>query len=519
MLRRGAGAVLAAGLLVWLGHPAVAAVVVVVIAMLMLATSLSDAFAKRVQRVEQAIERGAGAVLSTVLLGAIQLLVFTPVWLILRLLRTNPLARGAPTSEDSFWLPHPERADRPLHSRPFAYERMPTTGVSRSIRVRAAIGLVVLIVLADLALGGAINALDDPDPQSATALTGSSPPAGGDEPWRQVIPEVTSALGQKSYDPFLSFRVLDYDGTFVNVENGIRRSHQGPAALSPQAVSVYFFGGSSMFGAFQRDGHTIPSEFARLAEADGIPVRVSNYGQPAYVNWQEVLLLQSLVAGGSTPDLAVFYDGFNELLAQFAIGEHADPTQLEARIAQERLARGFGVEDRSFVKRAYKSWADASALHRLGRSVGVLSEPEDAEDPLLSPFKGDQAERVEAKAQQAARIYGRGVELGSRLGNSYGFSSAFFWQPSVYTRQLVEAEEPLRSVAGYDADAWTTATQIARDRMPGQVVDLSTTLDGIREPVMYDVVHTNERGARTIAAALYERLKPQLLMLAEEQRQ
>ena len=99
-------------------------------------------------------------------------------------------------------------------------------------------------------------------------------------------------------------------------------------------------GGSTMFGSFQRDGHTIPSEFARLAEADGIPVRVVNYGQLAYVNWQEVLLLQQLASGSSRPDLAVFYDGYNDLLSQFALGHHREPTTLDAKEIEKRLALG-----------------------------------------------------------------------------------------------------------------------------------------------------------------------------------
>jgi hypothetical protein len=48
------------------------------------------------------------------------------------------------------------------------------------------------------------------------------------------------------------------------------------------------------------------------------------------------------------------------------------------------------------------------------------------------------------------------------------------------------------------------------------VVDLSAVLDAAGAPVMYDFVHTNEDGARMVARALYERLRPTLLRVAEE---
>ena len=38
-------------------------------------------------------------------------------------------------------------------------------------------------------------------------------------------------------------------------------------------------------------------------------------------------------------------------------------------------------------------------------------------------------------------------------------------------------------------------------------------LDDVNDPVMYDYVHTNERGAHIIAQAIYNQLKPTLLAL------
>ena len=356
-------------------------------------------------------------------------------------------------------------------------------------------------------MGATIDRLSDDAPASdATALTGAAPAAGRGEPWREVLPEVSLSFTRKRYDPFLGFSVPTFKGKHVTVEDGIRRSAQPGSAATGKPVTVFLFGGSAMFGAFQRDAHTIPSALGRLAARDGIALRVVNYGQPGYANWQEVLLLESLLTRGSKPDLAVFYDGFNELLLQFALGAHSAPTHLEVAAIQQRLERGESDPDPSL----YRAWADASALHRLGRGLGVLPERGESGLPLLPAFAGKQSDDIDLKAANAASIYSRGVDLAGRVARDYGIRAAFFWQPSVYTKDIVSGEEGLPNAAGYDGEAWRTATRIARSRLRSPVEDLSDVLDGKRGPLMYDVVHTNERGARVVARALYERIRPQL---------
>ena len=510
---RAAGAVAIAAFLWWRDHERAAVVLLALAATLTVAASLSPALAAAAERVEAVIRRYAGRFLSLVFLTAVYLLVFLPLSLLLRLFAVNPLQMGRSADDQSAWRPAQKHPRRPLYKRPFAYDRIPHTAASRGLRLRAALGLIIIIIALDLALGEGLNRIQgDPTQPSPTALTGPSPPAGRHEPWaKTLVPEVIAAFNNPSYDPYLTFRLREFKGTYVNVTDGVRRSHQSRLALSRDALTVWFFGGSAMFGAFQRDGHTIPSEFARLAEADGIPVRVTNYGQPAYVNWQDDLLMETLVTPKTKPDMAVFYDGFNELLAQFALEAHTEPSQLEARDMEQRIATGVGIEDKSFFKRAYTTWSETSALHRLGRSVGILPDLEQDQGPQLSPWVGDQADDPEGRGRNAASIYLRGVDRAARLAASYGFDAGFFWQPSVYTRELVKEEEPLTSIAGYNADAWRAATRVMRSRLTPPVVDLSRVLDGVREPVMYDVAHTNEQGARLVAAALYERLRPDLL--------
>jgi hypothetical protein len=505
-----------------LGHPVPAAVVVCAILLVSLLSTLLPVAGDRVVLVEQAVQRGAGRVLSTVLLGAVMLLVFAPVALVLRLLRHEPLALGQSPGDPSFWRPHVTWRRGPLHRRLFTYERLPSSApAGRGLRLRAALGLILVAAFIDVVIGAAIDRFgDDPPQQGLVALTGADVPAGRGQPWRTLLPEITDAFEQERYDPYLGWKLGDYDGRHVTVRDGVRTSYQASGSDAPEALDVVFFGGSSLFGAFQRDEQTIVSQFARLAERDGIHLRVTNHGQPAYVAWQEMLMFSSLVSGGAKPDLAVFYDGFNELLLQFVLGPHRQPTHHEARDIEARLTEDEQAQERP-ARSLWNAWTDTSALYRLGRRLGVLPEregPERTGRSLTTFWSGDQADRPERRGANASAIHRRGVELARRTAASYGVRSAFFWQPSVFTKRLVEGEEPLTSTVGADPEAWRAAARAARAGLAPGVVDLSTALDGMQQAVMYDFVHTNEAGARRIAAAVYARLQPQLLRLAEAKR-
>jgi lysophospholipase L1-like esterase len=318
----------------------------------------------------------------------------------------------------------------------------------------------------------------------------------------------------------------DIAGKHVHVSDGVRRSW-APTPAGGDPMTVYFLGGSAMFGLYQRDEHTIPSEFAKLAAADGIEVRAVNYGRLAYVNWQEVLLLEQLVTRGAKPDLALFYDGFNEILGQFQLGLHDEVTHLEAAEVDRRLGLGQrGLEppedDESLPGAAGRAWADVSMVHRHGQAVGVLDEPGDGSRPAAAggggPLWPGQTERPRRRGKLAASIHGRGVDLGLRLARSYGFETAFFWQPFLYSKRMHAGEEQLRGWLGTDQEAWGGADAAARARLHPAVAGLSGELDRVRSPVMYDFVHTNELGAKVMARALYQRLRPTLQRLAAEGR-
>ncbi len=104
-----------------------------------------------------------------------------------------------------------------------------------------------------------------------------------------------------------------FRGTYVTLDKrGLRRT-PGEETADDGAVRILCFGGSTMMGMGARDDQTIPAVLTRRLGELGHRVAVTNYGQLGHNSTQEVITLQQLLKAGQPIDIAVFYDGINEM--------------------------------------------------------------------------------------------------------------------------------------------------------------------------------------------------------------
>ena len=513
----GASAVVA--VLFLLGHGLGAAILLVVLAISSVLSLTVPAVGAAIDGFLTWFQGVVGRGLTFLLLGVVYVVVFIPVSLVLRLFRHDPLELGASPDDPTFWRTIARRGGTSLYRRPFTYERHPAVARrSRAGRVWTVLGLIVVLALVDLGLGRIIGAGDQPGPEAGGEISLPVPDVGArqHEPWAPALfDELAAHYDGAEYHPFRGWTMPDVAGEYVNVTDGVRRSYQARLAATGEPVDVYFFGGSAMMGWFQRDEETIASEFVKLAEADGIHVRALNYAQPAYDNWQELLLLEELLSRGEVPDLAVFYDGVNEITPQFRADVTGEPTHVQARETEERLRQAATMtnDEESPVRRMLDGYSAQSAVAELVRRVRGTSDS--GAVGIFDPWP-DQLDHPEQRGEAAAAVHGRGVDVVERLAASYGFRSAFVWQPWIYSKDMRAGEEPAVGSWGTEPAAWTAAGDAARGRLRDSVIDLSDVFDDVDEPVMYDFVHTNERGAEIVARALYDNLKPTLVELQTE---
>lgn len=283
------------------------------------------------------------------------------------------------------------------------------------------------------------------------------PAAHAQEPFAE---ELFGVLARAGHDPDDELFTVNSDvrSEYLNVEDGIRRTTEGPK----DAPVVWFVGGSTMFGMGQRDGHTIPSEVVRLAADDNLPVQAVNFGVSAHIAWQETLTIKRALDTLPRPDLIVVYHGLNDLSI---------------------LCRQLAVGD----------------------APGGRVNPE-ATKPVGDDPEVDCYVDPERSGRQLAGIIEPQIEEARRAAGDIPLVE--FWQPYAATRAPKAVDDDLFAHIGTKREYLDGQLAVYRSAL-GQrtqpVIDLTDAYDDVDGPIFYDVAHTNERGALIAAQAMWER--------------
>ena len=232
-----------------------------------------------------------------------------------------------------------------------------------------------------------------------------------------------------------------------------------------------------------------------------MPVRVVNHGQMAYVNWQEILLLERARhrRRGARPGRLL------RRLQRAPQPVHARartpsrptsrPTEIDAA-AREGVQPGRGVAAQGAAAARGRS---AARVHRSARRLWDRRARGDRDPGAAGSSVRAASSRAgpSAAGVYAAAIYARGVDLARRLARSLRLRERVLL--AAVALQQARAARRGASSPGYARrrsrrrGVRPTRAARARLRAPASATS-SDALDGVREPVMYDFVHTNEAG-------------------------
>lgn len=277
-----------------------------------------------------------------------------------------------------------------------------------------------------------------------------------DEPFAQRLFSEQASLPQ-SDDAVLQFVLDDYDGEYVHVEGLARRSFQPPG----EGPEIWFFGGSTLFGIGQRDEHTIPSEVARRALATGVTIHVSSFAAPSYASWQEVELLRRALATREAPDLIVFYHGANDM----------------------------GI---------------------ICRQLALGVTPDGLGNPLLDTVPDDPKVRCVDQPDATGQLLAAAVSnsMANAIAMAGSIPVVHYWQPFAATRKQASSDPELLKRLNVSDERGRTgqaaAYRAALPELDPPAIDLTTAMDTAGGPIYFDWAHTNEAGARLVAAAMWD---------------
>jgi lysophospholipase L1-like esterase len=312
------------------------------------------------------------------------------------------------------------------------------------------------------------------------------------------------------WQPYVYWRRTPRRGQYINIgSDGLRKTINVPMSegASPP-IKVFMFGGSTMWGLGAGDDSTIPSIFAEEAKNKGINCEVVNFGQYAYVSTQEVIELMLQLQKGNIPDIAIFYDGVNDTFSGFQLSVPGLPHD------EIRREKEFCLLERKELQ----TLAAQSAIRQLSTMRflhGVLEKSglrRDNFQPVPPEYEKAVADKG-ALAHAVAETYLNNIKLVQTLSRSYGFTSLFYWQPVIYTKQhLTEYERQSLELDVYypgmkefylDTYAALRKSSAGLDES-GAFHDISSIFNDVHEPIFVDFNHMGGKGNSFIARRMAE---------------
>lgn len=391
--------------------------------------------------------------------------------------------------------------------------------------VLAIVGVSAIVILAADILGRYAASIDgryfDP-PRSRTLVDDdlrASLPAyeGVDYEPRALLDEVRKS-DRAVYEPYTMWKRRPYRGNYTTIDVlGQRKTHFNSS--NSNALQVWVFGGSTVWGVGAPDEETIPSHLAKLLNEEfGIDANVRNLGERGFVSTQEVIYLMRELQAGKRPDVVVFYDGVNDAAAvslwpEFP-GSHISYDTVRNRF--EAINADAGLS--SFVRSTGLYRASRIVLDRLDGDpferdgIIVYSEPDDGSEPDYDWL-----------AERGIDVWLANARVVESLARDYEFTTLTFFQPGLSSdgkpldpseRDLLASEMRFASldmiIRVRAQMALSLNRRLADPSTSETVVNLNDLFIDISEPLYIDYVHVTGRGneiaARKIGMVVLERL-------------
>jgi hypothetical protein len=337
-----------------------------------------------------------------------------------------------------------------------------------------------------------------------------------------------------SYRPFIGYRRNEFKGEVVNIDSefGFRLSHNHTLN-----ESIWFFGGSTMWGTGATDMTTIPSFFSKLTDED-----VLNLGESGFTSFQELIQLQIMLANGHLPRRVIFYDGFNDgyfgcqsdepvpthsYRSRFKkiIDEHADleksaSMNVKVVLQNAKLSDILRIKWGGIGVAVYQFYYSPVAYLMPKSKVG--GKERYSNDRPYSEFRANesylQCQNYEV-AQRAAKVMIRAWLNAYVLLAKYGVPVTFILQPTAVYRPSEYELDYLINLRKQDIaneeksfDGFYNAVRNEWERECSKYaacdtfIDMSDLFFGINEPVFIDTCHVGPAGNKMVAKAIVEKV-------------
>lgn len=320
------------------------------------------------------------------------------------------------------------------------------------------------------------------------------------------------------YDMFAMKTRKSTDMNFVNAYH-VTTKRVTPTN-PPDGIKVFMFGGSTTAGG-KKDSETIAAHLARISKENNTPMVVSNFGVNSFRSTEEIMKLIKILRAGGSPDIVVFYDGFND--TEFASRRQVryDMLQPMEALFERRVTYG-DVEKYLQTFELFKRMSGlpnirsflVAACWRLAGQRASNQDADIVDDLVLNDFEQARAYCVDT--------YSQNMGIVEKLAELYRFRPLFILQPMIYFKVgLTDAEKRV----------YESLSEKQKSEIPLLYEDISRAMesnmnfyritdvfDNTDQTIFYmDQGHTHSFGREIVARRIYEILYDSVLRKTDTQ--
>lgn len=333
-----------------------------------------------------------------------------------------------------------------------------------------------------------------------------------------------SKLIKAEYHPFLGWKIGAIDTPRIQVgKDGIRKTTGNPPEEVTQLEKIFMFGGSTTWGYIASDGETIPSMVAQKLNSNVPLYKITNFGQPGYYSNQELINLLFLLKDDSVPNLAIFYDGCNDL---YVGTKNENPSIVyHEYLIREKLQNIWDLKQSTTVP--LKNWSlfstevfNMTNLKTISRYIKIFHYPKEIIKILTKKDINQQINTVEDKyqfqeqdieklADMVADNYIENAKMIDSLSKVYGFNYLLLWQPTLLNKSKITDEE--KKVAGSNFDNYRklyieTTNYLERENIRN-FYNLTSIFENNEETLFFDNCHVITDGKQIISDEITKIIK------------
>jgi len=311
-----------------------------------------------------------------------------------------------------------------------------------------------------------------------------------DNPWIHDYDQELFYSYNTSWRPYVYWRRPPFKGKYINIDEHCHR-YTVPGEVSggnaARRLKIFMFGGSTLWGEGVRDQFTIPSLLGKDLAAHQVGAEITNFGEVAYVNTQELIELVLQLERGNIPDVVIFYDGYNDVYAALQ-NQVAGFTQFEwKRELEYNISTRYNSLRRVFLLNTLDRYYLGKIIKRLSNKLSYQK-----------PF----SQKSKTLKEDVVEVYLNNLKIITALGKAYGFVPLFYWQPVIYTKNnLTPFEKKFATEPLGDLYCQAQAVMQAKSQEfgPYHFFDISGLFADANYSIYLDFCHVNEDANRIIA--------------------